>query len=134
MEVKVKHAFRILSVGYEPVLMQSRKQLLRSAGYEVVEATGYSQAVTLLNAESFDVLVLGHSLPEFHRQRVIEAAETVCPELPILFLSVGFDGPSKESIHRVDAYQPREVLDMVAELVAAGGDPPLGEEPKPERA
>jgi DNA-binding response OmpR family regulator len=53
----------ILSVSCDENLLLTRQLLLQTAGYEVTSALGYTAALMHCRNASFDVMVLGHSLP-----------------------------------------------------------------------
>jgi CheY-like chemotaxis protein len=53
----------VLSVSSDPVVLGTRDQLLRSAGYIVVTAISIKEAVHLFQDGDFDIIILCHSLP-----------------------------------------------------------------------
>src|SRR3954451_24647960 len=76
---------RILSVSYDLSLLETRKMLLEQKGYEVVNAHGFSKALTFCCAGGFDLFILGHSIPYDDKLALIEAFRAHCPA-PILSL------------------------------------------------
>ena len=69
---------RILSVSYDVSLLATRKMLLEQKGYEVVNAYGFTKALTCCSAGGFDLFILGHSIPHDDKLALIEAFHTHC--------------------------------------------------------
>lgn len=65
---------RILSVGDDPDLLSTRAELLRLTGAEVVKCRGRDAAKTL-ETESFDLVVLCHTLSEQEARDVVGVVE-----------------------------------------------------------
>src|SRR6202034_3013643 len=53
---------RVLSVGLDVRILDTRELILRSAGYSVVSAISIKEAVFLFKDGGFDVIVLCHTL------------------------------------------------------------------------
>jgi hypothetical protein len=70
---------RVLSVSYDPVLLQTRHMLLEAAGYGVVSALGFEASLEQCNHGDFDVLVLGHSINHPEKIKMVETFRSVCP-------------------------------------------------------
>jgi CheY-like chemotaxis protein len=81
------HACRLLSVGYDPILMPVRSMLLQQAGYEVVEARSLGEALKRIKAGNIDLLLICHSVDEDERYLMIETSRLSSPMVPILCLS-----------------------------------------------
>ena len=62
---------RILSVGYDSVLMATRSMLLRHAGYDVAEAGAISEASALAQSGQFDIILICHTLSENDRRELL---------------------------------------------------------------
>ena len=60
----------ILSVGNDPTLMSSRSLLLRNAGFLVEEAYTVEKAITLVEADSIDAVLICHTIPK-EKQRIL---------------------------------------------------------------
>jgi len=78
---------RILSVGYDPILMPVRTMLLRQAGYEVVEAHSAGEALKRIKAGNFDLLLICHTVEHDEQDLLIEALRLSWPVVPMLCLS-----------------------------------------------
>lgn len=77
----------ILSVGYERTLMASRSMVLRSAGYEVEEAHSLAQALSRVDADVVDLVIICHTLSEREQQELIAAARRKRRLLPLLCIT-----------------------------------------------
>ncbi len=61
---------RILCISWNPALAREREQILAEAGCEVLSVVGQEAAEQAVTAE-WDVLVIGHSVPRAHKQRLM---------------------------------------------------------------
>jgi DNA-binding NtrC family response regulator len=59
--------------------------LLEQKGYEVTSALGFTDAVEHCKNDSFDLFILGHSIPHKDKLHLIETFRSNCPA-PILSL------------------------------------------------
>ena len=66
---------RVLSFGYVEEFLEERHNLLVSAGFEVISVASKSEAVKLLEAKEFDVLLVGHGVPAEQRNQVAVRAK-----------------------------------------------------------
>lgn len=57
----------IASIGYQGELLDVRDRELQAAGFEVRQGRNFVQALALLRARAFDVVVIGHGVPEHER-------------------------------------------------------------------
>jgi DNA-binding response OmpR family regulator len=105
LEVRVPH---VLLATADPVLRQTRAALITSFGFHTIASLSLHDALTLISACPFDILVLGHTLSaeachtistEFRRHnrkgRVVEIlrrAEDDCNDHPDVTV-VGLEGP-----------------------------------------
>jgi DNA-binding NtrC family response regulator len=76
---------RILSVSYDVSLLATRGMLLEQRGYSVTSALGFTQALAECRTASFDLFILGHSIPEPDKLELIKTFRENCPA-PILSL------------------------------------------------
>lgn len=76
---------RILSVSYDESLLKTREMLLQRQGYAVTSALGYIDAIQLCAPPQFDLLILGHSIPDNDKRQLMRAFRAVDPA-PILAL------------------------------------------------
>jgi CheY-like chemotaxis protein len=80
-------AFRILSLGYDVILMPVRSMLLRYAGYEVVETYSVGEALRQIKAGEFDLLLMCHTIPLDQQEELLKALYLAQPQLPFLCLT-----------------------------------------------
>ncbi|HEY6971030.1 MAG TPA: hypothetical protein VJA94_17600 [Candidatus Angelobacter sp.] len=78
-----------LAVGYDPVLLQTRTQVLKSAGYTVVAEQSLKRAIARFLEGDFDLVVLCHSISQDDRHRFADFIRGHSPRPPIVFVSSG---------------------------------------------
>lgn len=64
---------RILCISWNPDLAREREQILSEAGCEVVSVVGQQAAEKAMTTADPDALVIGHSVPREHKQRLMRA-------------------------------------------------------------
>lgn len=69
---------RILSVTYDMSLATTREMLFASAGFQVSSVLTVGQAIQLCAAESFGLVVVGHSIPLAHREWLLKELRARC--------------------------------------------------------
>src|SRR6185312_11160967 len=77
----------VLTVGNDPVLLETRSQVLRTAGYIVVSARSIKQAITKFLEGDFDLIVLCHSISEEERQRFTAFIRERNSRTPVVFVA-----------------------------------------------
>ena len=77
---------RILLVSYIPELLQERERVLREAGYEVTLGPSYAAACMAIDQETFDVAVLGFSVPEEERNQMARALKAYSSSTQIIMI------------------------------------------------
>ncbi|MBV9087465.1 MAG: hypothetical protein JOY79_08280 [Acidobacteriaceae bacterium] len=80
---------RILSVSRNPRLLAARNDALALAGYSVVSPKHPEDALLLFAQESFDAVIIGHSVEGATREGLIKAIREARPSVPILFAYAG---------------------------------------------
>lgn len=78
---------RILLVEDDPTLRNTMKDSLSSGGFAVDAAANIAQAIALLEAESFDALVLDLGLPDGNGYAVVRHLRARNNPLPVLILT-----------------------------------------------
>jgi hypothetical protein len=78
-------AGRILSIAYDQILAATREMLFSSIGLYVASALTLGGAIELCRSQSFDLIVVGHSIPRDHRQSLVKELGRYC-DAPILAL------------------------------------------------
>lgn len=78
---------RVLSVSYDPHLLESRSAILRTAGYAVVPALSIKEAIDCFKAGGFGLVLLGHSIPAQDRSRLACLVRASDSPAPIVFVT-----------------------------------------------
>lgn len=111
----------ILSVSYDQVLLTTRQQVLQTKGYAVTSVRGMSAALKACsNGASFDLLILGHSIPHAEKQTIIEAFRANRPEGPVIALKRHGEKPVRDADLEIEP-NPPELLEAVAKLISGMG-------------
>ena len=76
---------RILLVGEDSSLLATRAEVLKRTGANITCVSTH-QAKPLLESESFDIIVLCHSLPETVSSELVEVVNRGWPEMKILLV------------------------------------------------
>ena len=112
----------ILLVEDDSLIRQTLKAILEYAGYQVLCASGGSQAITLSAYASFDMLITECYMPDMNGFLLAERLTERQARLPVLIVSISPENsPSLEEIvYRHWNYLPRPIdrvrlLEIVAE-------------------
>jgi len=92
----------ILSISYDESLLRTREWLLRGAGFSVTSALGFTQAAAHCRNAGFDLVVVGHSIPQADRAALIQQVRTH-NHTRILSLRRQGEGPVTEADHCVES-------------------------------
>lgn len=112
---RTKHRVRILSMGNDPALLDSRQLVLQSAGHDVISASD-SSAITQDALQAFDVIVICHTVGR--RDQIVQMIRVARPNLPILLLGeICSDSLSSGAIYISPT--PEELLKAIEEVVNA---------------
>ena len=76
-----------LAVGRDPVLLETRGQVLRNAGYTVVSALSVEQALQSFASGDFDIVIVCHSIPVRDRERLTYAIHRYSPNTPVVVVT-----------------------------------------------
>ena len=82
----------VLCTGTDRTLMQTRAMILERAGHTVVPATNEPQLIDACSKVSFDVAVIGQSVPELEKSRVLRLIREYCPKTKVLELFIPSQG------------------------------------------
>lgn len=107
----------IFSISYDPILLQTRELLLQQMGHTVTSAEGFAEArrYCSLVDRSFDLVVLGHSIPHEDKRAIIRECLKNC-SCAVLALLRTNEPPVEEATRSVST-EPREFLAAVDELL-----------------
>ena len=108
--------FRILSFGYEPVLMAVKALLLRKAGYQVQNTFSRENVMRHLDSGEFHLLIICHTVPSDEQNSLIGSVRTLRPGLRIVCLS-SLPVVSQPDVCSVAATTAPEFLDDIQEAL-----------------
>ena len=113
----------VLIYGKEPSLLETRRQILRQGGFEVVAVSQFSEFAEL-PAQAFRVLVLCHTLSPKEQQEAIAAIHRANPVLQTIIMTAYAPEFSAEATSRfLSAYDGPEALILrVRKAVERSGD------------
>jgi len=106
---------RILSVSYDEVLLKTRALLLEYQGYEVVSCHEFDTALTHCKEGGFDLLILGHSIPDSDKQKFFQAFRQTCRG-SIISLCRSTETSIEGSDFQIDP-DPERLLKLVDEVI-----------------
>ena len=86
---------RILVVDDEPAIRRFLRTSLGSQGYEVIDAVNGNDALSLLERNSVDLLVLDLGLPDIDGLDVLRRVRAAGSDIPVIILSSRTDEPDK---------------------------------------
>jgi len=108
---------RILSVSYDSQLLETRRLMLERAGYEVVSACGFREALQQCQQEcDFDLFILWHSIQGRDKEALIEAFRQRQAS-PILALKA-YDGEFVPGATASVNIEPEQVMKAVSTLIS----------------
>lgn len=101
----------ILLYGQAPELLETRRMVLVHSGFSVVSALSPHAVLSFLNAQTFDLLVLCHTVTSADCEEVLQAVHSLRPETRTLLLGSPAS-PCKGSAHDVhlNSFAAPEVL------------------------
>ena len=91
--------------------------MLEMAGYEVVSAEGFAEAIERSSGE-FDLIIMGHSIPQKDKKAIIAALRQYGCTAPLLALLRQGELKIPEATHAADPHHPKELLDTVKWMLA----------------
>ena len=108
---------RILSISYDPSLLFTRQALLQLAGYEVVSAEGFADAVEHCTGQ-FDLIIMGHSIPQKDKRAIVAALHEHGCDAPLLSLLRHGEHKIPEATRSADPHDPELLLSAVKEMLS----------------
>lgn len=111
----------ILSVDDEPVILATRQEILRKAGYRVFSAANGGDALTFFNSQFVDLVLLDYRMPEFDGGAIAREMKRRKPMVPIIIVSAFI--PDLKSVSCADCFlvkggNPAVLLEEIARLLA----------------
>jgi DNA-binding response OmpR family regulator len=106
---------RILSISYDKALLQTRALMLSRAGFEVESAIGFTAAIQACKKGTFDLVILGHSIPSEDKSEIVNQLKDVCAT-PVLALQRSNDSAVATAEYNLDSGNPHRFLSYVREI------------------
>src|SRR3954468_14783771 len=110
-------AGRILSVSYDPMLLKTRQHLLEKEGYVVISAEGFAEALERCHDGSYDLVVMGHSIPHKDKEALFKIVTQDCA-VPVIALLRGGESSLEGAAESVDPMDPRRFIEVVHRALA----------------
>jgi DNA-binding NtrC family response regulator len=88
---------KVLQIGNDSLLMQSRTGLLAAAGLQVLNLSGRAEALDRIPSVPWDLAILCHTLNRADRAAIVEALRRRNPRAPILLVARRVYTPPGES-------------------------------------
>jgi len=108
----------ILLISYDERQLIARRIYLEKAGYQVCSALGFKEAIAnCKDGGSYDLLVLGHSIPS-HDKKDLIAAFRAYHTSPILSLWAHDEGVADNVDYLAFSDGPEKLLKNVASILA----------------
>jgi DNA-binding NtrC family response regulator len=107
---------RILSISYDEALLHTRELMLRREGFEVESALSISAALHACEKGSFDLVIMGHSIPQEDKQKIITLLRGVC-STPVLALRRPVDPPLAAADYNLDSSDPERFRNFILEIL-----------------
>ena len=108
---------RILSISYDKALSQTRALMLSRAGFEVESAVGFITAIEACKERTFDLVILGHSIPTKDKSAIIRQLKEVCAT-PILALQRSHEPRVAAADYNLDSGNPDRFLAYVRKITS----------------
>jgi DNA-binding response OmpR family regulator len=106
---------RILSISYDVSLLQTRALMLLREGFEVESAVGFSDAIQACELRTFDLVIIGHSIPLEDKEAIIKRLRRVCAT-PVLALRRPNEPPVKSADYNLESGDPHQFLSYVKKI------------------
>jgi CheY-like chemotaxis protein len=117
-------------VGRDRVLVETRSQVLRTAGYIVVPAYTPRQAIDEFVRGDFDLVLLCHSMPEDARERLVSVIREHTSRTPIVSVA-SFDGQFDGFADATIENDPNLLIDSLRKIVSRNSDSSGGVQRRP---
>jgi DNA-binding NtrC family response regulator len=115
---------RALWIDNEPKLLQHGKELLSRDGFDVATCPDPTQAIALLKAQVFDVVLLDIRMPGLEGTDLLPLIKKIRPELPVILVSAYCDEAQASYYHGLGAsgliakpFSPEQLRDTVAKVI-----------------
>jgi hypothetical protein len=109
----------VFQIAYDKILMESRTELLKAHGFEVVSVFGNEEAKALLaNPRDYVLFIVGHAATPKIRSEMASWLKSKYPKIPILALNPPYQQELKPADYNIILNGPEEWL-FIVEATAA---------------
>ncbi|HEY6970814.1 MAG TPA: hypothetical protein VJA94_16505 [Candidatus Angelobacter sp.] len=123
----------ILSISYYAPLRHTREWILKSAGFNVVSAADFTEAVTQCRNRAFDVAIIGHAVPPQDRATfMIELRKH--PRTRVLSLFSLGDPPVPEANYSLNSLEGPEKLIAIIKAAVKKSSRPADRGPRTRKS
>jgi DNA-binding NtrC family response regulator len=109
----------VLSVSYDEPLLYTREWMLKAEGLKVSSAAGFVEGMKLCRSGSFDLGIIGHSIPRTDKLALITEFKKHS-KAPVLSIVRHGDPPLPEADYWVDAADGPEALIRIVKKALDG--------------
>ena len=88
--------YSILVVDDQEETLVSSKLLLEREGHRVLTAVGGREALSLINEEQFDLIVVDYFMPQMNGEELVRAIRKIDADVQII-LQTGYSGESRRA-------------------------------------
>lgn len=106
----------VLAIGRDPLLLETRSQVLQGAGYTVVPELSLKKAVARFSEGDFDLVLLCHSIPAKDRELLTQLLREHTSRTPIVSVSSNLSAFDSFADATVES-DPKELLVGLRELL-----------------
>jgi len=116
---------RILIVDDNPIMGGLLKDFLESRGYEVLHMESPVEALSKIEAESFNMVIMDYSMPDMTGIELTRLIRQIKPSLPIIGMSMHSVGKyfieAGADRFMFKPFELKELKDVVDNYLKAGG-------------
>ena len=116
---------RVLVVDDEPRILRFTRLSLAASGYEVITAAKGQEALSLVQSDKPDIMLLDVVLPDTDGLEVLKKLRTFCQIPVIVFSAKTFNADQILSLGANDyiakPFKPAELLEKIKAILAAKG-------------
>jgi DNA-binding response OmpR family regulator len=109
---------KILSITYDESLQRTRQMILVNAGYVAVSALGFVAAQSLCTDRSFDLIIIGHTLPTADKLALIKIIKEASGTAVLCLRNSGVPVPPGAD-YSTDRTDPEGLVEAVKAALSA---------------
>jgi CheY-like chemotaxis protein len=112
---------RILAVDDDPIVLLNTVTMLEDMGHEVVQARSGAEALELLEAQPFDLLLTDYAMPNMSGGDLVEKVRALRPDTQVIIVSGYADLPEGKAIEAPRLAKPFSDRDLARAVADAAG-------------